>query len=122
MLVGHMEPVKTLSFWIALAFAGVVLASPAQAATKHCASVTGHPGGRATWKIDQIRLTSGFSCKAVRSNIRTWVGFGGIMSNPRALAPWRCRFGTRTRCTLRTSFGGTKPLRTYKLRFRVRNV
>jgi hypothetical protein len=107
---------------LALAFAGLVCASPAQAATKHCSSVTGHPGGSATWKIDQIRVSTGFSCKHARSNIRTWVGFGGMMDNPRALAPWRCRFGTRPRCTLRTTLGGTKPVRTYKLQFRIRSV
>ena len=84
--------------------------------------MTGHPGGRATWKIDQIRVTAGFSCKRARSNIRTWVGFGGMMDNPDALAPWRCRFGTRPRCTLRTTLGGTQPIRTYTLRFRIRNV
>ena len=85
-------------FVIALAFACLALASPAQAATKRCSPVTGHPGGNATWKIDQIRVTSGFSCKRARSNIRTWV------------------------CTLRTTLGGTKPKRTYRLRFRIRNV
>jgi hypothetical protein len=113
--------VRAAAFLIALALGCIVLASPAQAATKRCSSVTGHPGGSATWKIDQIRLTVGFSCKHARSNIRTWVGFGGMMDNPKALAPWRCRFGTRPRCTLRTSFGATKPMRTYKLRFRIRN-
>jgi hypothetical protein len=110
-------------FCIALAVACIGLASPAQAATKRCASLKGHPGGSATWKIDQIRVTTGFiTCKRVRSNIRTWIGFGGMMDNPRALAPWRCRFGARPRCTLRTTRGGTHPLRTYRLRFRIRNV
>jgi hypothetical protein len=117
-----MERVRVSLFVIALACACLALASPVQAATKRCSSVTGHPGGSATWKIDQIRVTSGFSCKRARSNIRTWVGFGGMMDNPEALAPWRCRFGTRPSCTLRTTLGGTKPMRTYKLRFRIRNV
>ena len=71
---------------IALAVACIVGASPAEAATKRCSPVTGHPGGRATWKIDQIRVTDGFSCKRARSNIRAWVGFGGMMDNPDALA------------------------------------
>jgi hypothetical protein len=114
--------VRVPLFVIAAACACSALAAPAQAATKGCGSVTGHPGGSATWKIDQIRLSTGFSCKRVRSNIRTWVGFGGMMDNPRALAPWRCHFGTRPRCSLRTTLGGTKPLRTYKLRFRIRSV
>jgi hypothetical protein len=117
-----MERVRVPLLLIALACMCAALATPAQAATKRCSPVTGHPGGRATWKIDQIRLTTGFSCKHARSDIRTWVGFGGRMDNPRALAPWRCRFGPRTRCTLRTTFGGTKPLRTYRLRFRIRSV
>ena len=117
-----MERVRVPVFAIVAAFACLVLASPVHAATKRCPSLTGHPGGNATWKIDQIRVTAGFSCKRARSDIRTWVGFGGMMDTPQALAPWRCRFGTRPRCTLRTNFGGTKPMRTYKLRFRIRNV
>ena len=103
-------------------FACLVLVSPAHAAVKRCSSLTGHPGGSATWRIGQIRVTAGFSCKRVHSDIRTWVGSGGMMDNPRALAPWRCRFGTRPRCTLRTSFGGTQPTRTYTLRFRIRSA
>ena len=117
-----MERLKVPLVLVGLAVACVVGASPAEAATKRCSSVIGHPGGRATWKIDQIRVTAGFSCKRARSNIRTWVGFGGMMDNPNALAPWRCRFGTRPRCTLRTILGGMKPIRTYTLRFRIRNV
>ena len=118
-----MERVRVRPFLIALAFACLAVAAPAQAATKRCSSVTGHPGGSATWKIDQIRVTAGFSCKRARSNIRTWVGFGGMMDNPQALAPWRCQFsGTRPSCKLRTTLGGTKPLRTYRLRFRIRSV
>ena len=104
----------------AIAFA--VIVTPAQAATKRCASVKGSPGGSATWKVDQIRVTKGFSCSHARRNIKTWIGFGGMMDNPRALAPWRCKFGTRPSCTLRTSAGSTQPLRTYRLRFRIRSV
>ncbi len=103
-----------------IAFA--VAAAPAQAATKSCARVTGSPGGNATWRVDQVRVTKGFSCKHVRSNIKTWIGFGGMMDNTRALAPWRCRFGTRVSCTLKTNEGGTQPMRTYRLRFRLRSV
>ena len=104
------------------AIAAVVMAAPAQAATKRCSSVTGSPGGNATWRVDQVRVTKGFSCKQVRSNIKTWIGFGGMMDTPRALAPWRCNFGTRTSCTLKTNQGSTQPMRTYRLRFRLRSV
>jgi hypothetical protein len=117
-----MERVRLPVFAVVLASACLALASPVQAATKRCSSVTGHPGGSATWKIEQIRVTAGFSCKRARGDIRTWVGYGGMMDNPQALTPWRCRFGTRPRCTLRTNFGGTKPMRTYTMRFRIRNV
>jgi hypothetical protein len=58
----------------------------------------------------------------VRSNIKTWIGFGGMMDTPKSLAPWRCNFGTRTSCTLKTSAGSTQPTRTYRLRFRLRSV
>ncbi len=44
------------------------------------------------------------------------------MDTPRALAPWRCNFGTRVKCTLKTNAGGTQPMRTYRLRFRLRGV
>jgi hypothetical protein len=69
-----------------------------------------------------MRVSQRFSCKRARQNVRTWIGFGGMMDHPRALAPWRCSFGARVRCRLRTSFGGTKPLRTYRLRFRIKNL
>jgi hypothetical protein len=89
---------------------------------KSCDAVKGHPGGSATWRVHHIRLTQGFSCRSARKNIRTWIGFGGMMDNSRALAPWHCSFGPATRCRLRTSFGGTKPMRTYYLRFRISSV
>jgi hypothetical protein len=105
-----------------LAVLGTSASASAAPALKRCAKVTGHPGGSATWQVHHIRLTQGFSCKRARRNIKTWIGFGGMMDNPRALAPWRCEFGPRTACRLRTSFGGTKPLRTYRLRFRIKSV
>ena len=113
---------------LSIAVAGLLLAAmaapaPASAAAmKHCASVTGKPGPTATWRAHHIRLSQGFACKRARRNVKTWIGFGGMMDTPRALAPWRCSFGARTRCRLRTSFGGTKPLRTYRLRFRIKNL
>jgi hypothetical protein len=106
----------------AFALTALAAPAPADAAMKGCASVTGHPGGNATWKVHKIRLTRSFSCKQARKNIKTWIGFGGMMDHPRALAPWRCTFGVRTRCKLRTSFGGTKPMRTYRLKFRIKSV
>jgi hypothetical protein len=102
----------------------LLFAAPASAdaAMKRCDSVTARVGGSpVTWKADRIRLSTGFRCKAARSNIRSWIRFGGRMDNPRALAPWRCRFGARNACRLRTSFGGRKPMRTYRLRFRLQN-
>lgn len=106
----------------ALAFTALAAPAPADAAMQGCRGVTGHPGGTATWKVYNIRLTKGFGCKRARRNIRTWIGFGGMMDHPRALAPWRCNFTGRVRCRLRTSFGGTRPMRTYRLRFSIRNV
>jgi hypothetical protein len=45
------------------------------------------------------------------------------MDTPRALAPWTCpSFGDPVRCRLRTSFGGTKPMRTYRMRFYIKNL
>jgi hypothetical protein len=108
-----------------IAVLALLLVSPASAdaALKHCHKVTKRVGGSpVTWTAHHIRLSHGFKCKDARSNIRTWIGYGGMMDNPRALAPWRCNFGgDRNRCRLRTSFGGTRPLRTYRLRFRLRN-
>jgi len=106
----------------ALVFFGFAASANAAPALQRCAKVTGKPGGSATWQVHHIRLTQGFACKRARKNIKTWIGFGGMMDNPRALAPWRCEFGARTACRMRTTFGGTKPLRTYRLRFRIKNV
>ena len=60
---------------------------------KSCRSVTGHPGGNATWRAHHIRLTKSFKCRDARQNIKTWI-----------------------------DFGGTKPMRTYRLRFRIKNL
>ena len=108
----------------ALALAAVAAPASASAATpmKSCKPVTGRPGGTAIWRAHHIRLTQGFSCKKARRNIRTWIGFGGYMDNSRALAPWTCSFDTPIRCRLRTSFGGTKPMRTYRMRFDIKNL
>ena len=43
------------------------------------------------------------------------------MTDKHTLVPWTCEFGNRVRCRLRTSFGGTRPERVYRLRFRLRN-
>jgi hypothetical protein len=107
-----------------LALLAALLAPPASAdaAMKSCHRVKQRVGGSpVTWTAHHIRLSRRFRCRDARSNIRTWIGFGGMMDNPRALAPWRCNFGARNRCRLRTSFGGTRPMRTYYLRFRLRN-
>lgn len=74
-------------------------------------------------KADHIRVTKSFSCKLARRSIRNWLADGapGGPTN-KELKPWTCRFGdgyprSRMRCKIRTSFGGTKPLRTYRMRF-----
>ena len=105
----------------AVLLSGTVAATPATAAPNICRPFTGEPGGNATWRIHQIRLTTGFSCRDARGNIASWIGFGAMMDSPRALPPWTCAFGTVVRCRLRTSFGGTRPERTYRLRFRISN-
>jgi hypothetical protein len=109
---------------VAVALAVTTMAAPASAdaAMKGCSAVKGRPGGDAVWRAHHIRVSNGIKCKRARQNIRTWIGFGGMMDHPRALAPWRCKFGVRPRCKLRTSFGGTKPMRTYRLRFRIKSV
>lgn len=101
--------------------ATLTAAAPATAATKGCRSVTARVGDAPVrWTAHHIRLTRGFRCRDARQNIRTWIRYGGYMDHPRALAPWRCNFGRRNRCRLRTSFGGTRPERVYYLRFRLR--
>jgi hypothetical protein len=116
---------KSLIAILTLALSTAVLATPASAdaAMKRCHRVKQRVGGSpVTWTAHHIRLSRRFRCRDARRDIRTWIGFGGMMDNPRALAPWRCNFGgTRNRCRLRTSFGGTRPMRTYYLRFRLRN-
>ena len=119
---GTLDGVHSMRTLLLVAVAATVTPAPAHAAMKSCARVTGHPGGNATWRIDRIRLTEGFGCSRARKDIKTWVGFGGMMDNPRALTPWRCNLGPRTRCTLKTTFGGTKPMRTYRLQFRITSV
>ena len=118
----HYSGMRVLLASAIAALALAASAAPASAAMKRCDSVKGHPGGSATWKVHDIRLSRRFACKDARQNIRTWIGFGGMMDSPRALAPWRCTFGARTRCRLRTSFGGSRPMRTYYLRFRIKSV
>ncbi len=63
---------------------------------------------------------------AIATNLGSWPGFGAPMTVGRPDVPggWRCgppsAFGTyiRYRCRLRTSFGGTRPERTFRLVFR----
>jgi hypothetical protein len=97
-------------------------AAPAQAPLKACAGLRDAEEG----KIFRVRLSRGFSCSDARLNLRSWLGFGAPMTVGRPDVPggWRCgppsAFGTyiRYRCRLRTSFGGTRPERTFRLVFR----
>jgi hypothetical protein len=75
---------------------------------------------------DHIRVTKSFPCRRARKAIRRWLrdGAPGGPTN-RELRPWTCDFENKMigmwrmpiRCKLRTSFGGTRPMRTYRLRF-----
>jgi hypothetical protein len=102
----------------ALLTAGLALAvSPAPAsaaATKSCRSVSGKAGG-----VDRVRVSRGFSCANARSDIGNWLSF----VDERGPRPWTCRSSgasvQRWSCRLRTSFGGTKPERTFRLTFRL---
>lgn len=88
--------------------------SSAAAKTKSCRSVSGRAGG-----VNQIRVTRSFSCREVRTTIGVWLNLFQ-QSGPR---PWTCTYRgatiSRWRCHVRTSFGGTRPLRTYRLTFRL---
>jgi hypothetical protein len=117
--------VRAVVLTIAVAAAGVLMLPAATAfarTTKGCPPRIHHErfGG-----ADHIRVTKSFKCKDVRSDVRRWLADGapGGPTN-RELRPWTCKFGMkpgsarqRVRCKLRTSFGGTRPLRTYRMRF-----
>ncbi|MDO8210269.1 hypothetical protein [Conexibacter sp. CPCC 206217] len=81
---------------------------------KSCKSVSGRAGG-----VDQIRLTKTFACPDARQNIGSWLTF----VDSRGPRPWTCTHRGASvsywRCHLRTSFGGTRPLRLYRLNFRL---
>ena len=103
----------------------VVLAAPAgaHAELRLCKGLTVPVGGApVTWKVSKVRLTEGFACKDARRDVRNWIRGGGYMTDKHTLVPWTCEFGNRVRCRLRTSFGGTRPERVYRLRFRLRNA
>jgi hypothetical protein len=87
-------------------------AVPASAASHSCRSFSARAGG-----VDHIRVTNGFKCRDVMQTLRPWASAPDRYGPP----PWRCRSrqaGLRWRCKLRTSFGGTRPERLYRLRFR----
>jgi len=93
-------------------------ASPAAAAAKSCDPVKAKIGGTSVvWKAHRIRLSEGFRCKDARQDIRSWIGLGGYMTDSKSMPPWTCQFDARITCRLRTSFGGTRPERTYRLSF-----
>jgi hypothetical protein len=112
-----------LALLLAVLTAAVLPASAPAAAMKACAEVRDPAHGSAY----RIRLSPGFSCRDARTNLGSWLGQDAPDSdNGRPLVPggWRCgpphAFGeyVRYRCTLRTSFGGTRPLRTFVVVFR----
>lgn len=81
---------------------------------KSCKNVSGRAGG-----VDQIRLTKTFACPDARQNIGSWLNF----IDNRGPRPWTCTHRGASvsywRCHLRTSFGATRPLRLYRLNFRL---
>lgn len=128
MIVRTPSPLLSLLGGLALALALVVPAraadaprAPASASaakapvTKACrGGLSGRAGG-----VNQIRVTKGFSCREAKRSIGGWLNLFQQSGPP----PWRCRSRgatiSRWRCRLRTSFGGTRPLRTYRLTFRL---
>ena len=102
----------------------VLLAVPAgaHAELRFCKGLQARVGDSpVTWKVSKVRLTEGFACRDARRDVRRWIRGGGYMTDRHTLIPWTCEFGNRVRCRLRTSFGGTRPERVYRLRFRLRN-
>jgi hypothetical protein len=105
-----------------LAALAVAPAAAPAATLKPCRGLSDREEGR----IFKVRLTRGFSCAAARQNLASWFGAGSPMTVGRPDLPggWRCgppsAFGSyiRYRCTLRTSFGGTRPERTFRLVYR----
>jgi hypothetical protein len=91
----------------------LVATSSAGAAMHSCRSFSAAAGG-----VDKIRVTNGFKCRDVMVTLRGWADRPDRYGPP----PWRCKFRgdsvARWRCKLRTSFGGTRPERTYILKFR----
>lgn len=104
-----------------LLVAGGAAPSAADAAqTKSCPAFQKRLGGQdLTWRVQSIRLTRGFRCQDAKRDISSWIGFGARSSTPKSLTPWTCTFDARIRCRLRTSFGGSRPMRTYRLSFRI---
>ena len=90
----------------------LVAVAPAGASLRGCKGVSGQAGG-----AGKITLTKTFACADARRDVKWWLD--GIDSH--GPKPWKCTHrGTsvaKYRCHLRTSFGGTKKLRTYHLRF-----
>ena len=107
------------------AILALTLATPAgaRAELRSCKGLQAQLGDApATWKVVRVRLTRGFACRDARRDIRRWLRGGGYMTDEHTLVPWTCDFTGRVRCRLRTSFGGTRPERVYRLRFGIRSV
>ena len=90
----------------------LVAAAPASAELRGCKGVSGRAGG-----AGKITLTKTFACADARRDVKWWLD--GIDNH--GPKPWTCTHRgasvAKYRCRLRTSFGGTKKLRTYHLRF-----
>lgn len=115
------RPALALAAAAALVLAGGAAPSAADAAqTKSCPTFQKRLGGQdLTWRVQSIRLTRGFSCRDAKLNVSSWISLGAKSSTPKSLTPWTCTFDARIRCRLRTSFGGSRPMRTYRLSFRI---
>jgi len=111
----------TLAVAVVTVLAGPVATASART-TKGCPPSIHHK----RWgSADHIRVTKSFPCKLARQAVRFWLADGapGGPTN-KELRPWTCDFNSKLtgyrapiRCKIRTSFGGTKPLRTYRMRF-----
>ncbi len=122
----HARQARTGTLFIAVLAAAATLiisAGPAAAAQpasyRSCGPAIKHSR---FGQVYRIRVTTGFPCRSARDRLRRWLADG---ASYQGMAPWTCNLPYRkldtyrdlNRCRLRTSFGGTKPLRTYRLGF-----
>lgn len=102
---------------------GLAPAAPA-APRKVCKPVSDRTYG----KSDRIRVSRGFKCRDARRSIKGWYAQGAStregLPGPVDIPGWSACTGRisggypRISCRVRTSFGGTRPERTYRMTFR----